>query len=111
MNEEIKEYIDNAVSALVPGIIEGLQASMQPAQQVNTVVEEDDEISMDPCYQDAVIAKKEILKRIAEGKRSRTIIRGSKGGGQMVDNNLKDLDTINREIKNMRSSNHTQYFR
>jgi len=51
------------------------------------------------------------MGRIARGERSRTTMRNSNGGGYVIDNNLKDLDTCNRELKSMRGGNHTQYMR
>ena len=103
---KVKKIVDQAITAAVPQIIE----AMQPAQQVNTAVD-DDEISMDPCYQDTIAAKRAIMNRIAKGERSRTTVRNSNGSGYVTDNNLKDLDTVNRELKSMRSGNHTQFMR
>ena len=102
---KIRQMIEAGIQAAIPGIV----AAMQPSQQVTTVADEHDEISMDPCYQEAIASKKAVLRRIAKGERSRTIFRNSKGGGHITDNNLKDLDTCNRELKSMRSGNHTQY--
>ena len=104
---KVKKIVEDGIQAAIPGIIE----AMRPAQQVSTAVDEHDEISMDPCYQDTIAAKRAIMNRIAKGERSRTTMRNSNGGGYVIDNNLKDLDTVNRELKSMRSGNHTQFMR
>ena len=103
---KIRQIVEAAIQAALPGIV----AAMQPAAQTTTVTD-DEEISLDPCYQATIAAKKAVMGRIAKGERSRTTMRNSNGGGYIIDNNLKDLDTINREIKNMRGGNHTQYMR
>tara|TARA_R100000781_G_scaffold50233_1_gene33281 strand:+ start:837 stop:1163 length:327 start_codon:yes stop_codon:yes gene_type:complete len=95
MNEEIKEYIDNAVSALVPQ----LTAAMQPTQQVQPVQEDAPKVVFaNPYVEKLIETKSKIMEKIAaKGKCDLVYVRGSKTTTE-VNQDREALNLINDEL-------------